>query len=220
MPASSYPVRWSVATLPEEEALLESPLWKNAEELTAFRFPWKPGVVPPRTAFCALWDGVRFAFRFVVEDADLVIGAGDSPGQRALESDRVEIFWARDERLDPYVAFEMNPRGDVLAYEARFQRRMNWDWNCPAWKVAARLVSGGYAVAGTVPMATLKEWGVWRGLADGGGEAMAGLYRGEFSHEPDGGIRREWISWIDPGTPLPDFHVPSSFGLLRFLPRL
>lgn len=47
----------------------------------------------------------------------------------------------------------------------------------------------------------------------------AGVYRAEFSTpEKDGDDPiMEWISWVDPKTEEPDFHVNSSFGEFRFL---
>ena len=62
-----------------------------------------------------------------------------------------------------------------------------------------------------------------------------GLYRAEFSHDRSGrpvvqkeslhNLGRkvegpppieEWISWVDPKTKEPDFHVPASLGWLEF----
>lgn len=67
-----------------------------------------------------------------------------------------------------------------------------------------------------------------------GSRIRCGLYRAEFSHDRSGkpveqretihnrGRRldgpppiEEWISWVDPKTPEPDFHVPSSFGWME-----
>ena len=46
----------------------------------------------------------------------------------------------------------------------------------------------------------------------------AGVYRAEFSlPAEDGELVQEWISWIDPKTEAPDYHVDSSFGEFRFL---
>jgi len=43
------------------------------------------------------------------------------------------------------------------------------------------------------------------------------LFRAEFSHGKQGKeVRQDWISWCDPGGEVPDFHVPSAFGILEF----
>lgn len=213
----TYEVR-RCGVLPSGEALLSCPLWNKADLLTDFCLPWNSEILPPRTEFKGLWDGERFGFHFDVTDHDIVIGEGDSPGSRALESDRVELFWARDGHLDPYWGFEMNPNGDVLAYEGRYHRQMNWDWQCPDWQVVAELRPDGYRVAGSVSIEVLREWGVWRETSQGGGETMTGVYRGEFSRGPGLTVRRDWISWVHPETEIPDFHVPASFGRFVFHP--
>ena len=43
----------------------------------------------------------------------------------------------------------------------------------------------------------------------------AGLYRGEYVTLPNGKIDTKWISWVMPDSEEPDFHIPSSFGILK-----
>ena len=69
-----------------------------------------------------------------------------------------------------------------------------------------------------------------------GEKILCGLYRAEFSHDRSGKpvVQQEtihnrgrklagppplegWISWVDPKTPEPDFHVPSSLGRLDII---
>jgi chondroitin AC lyase len=69
-----------------------------------------------------------------------------------------------------------------------------------------------YTVQGSVGLETLRSLGV---LGTSSGQLCTGLYRAEFSHRPDGSVHRGWMSWVDPGTVEPDFHVPSSFGVLE-----
>jgi hypothetical protein len=71
-----------------------------------------------------------------------------------------------------------------------------------------------------------------------GGRLRWGLFRAEFSHDRSGRpvVHREsvhnrgrqldgpppieeWMSWVDPKTEEPDFHVPTSLGLLEVVPR-
>ena len=92
----------------------------------------------------------------------------------------------------------------------------------------------GYVVEGRIPRATLAEMGLPR--LEPGAKVLCGLYRAEFSHDRSGKpvAHREtihnqgrkldgpppiedWISWIDPKTPEPDFHVPSSLGWLEIV---
>ncbi len=101
-------------------------------------------------------------------------------------------------------------------------------------EVAASTSEKGYVVEGRIPLATLVELGFPR-LAPGA-RIVCGLYRAEFSHDRSGkrvvvketihnrGRKldgppplEEWMSWIDPKTPEPDFHVPSSLGWLEIV---
>ena len=43
---------------------------------------------------------------------------------------------------------------------------------------------------------------------------LFGLYRAEFSRKADGAVDEAWISWKQPDSETPDFHIPSSFGAL------
>lgn len=189
--------------------------WAGAEVLTDFIFPWSD-LPAPATIFRALWDDENFYFRYVVEDADVVMAEGVDAKEKVMGSDRVEIFFTPSDDLDPYYALEMDPRGEVLSYEARFHRRLNWSWACPSLKLYPALTDSGYDVEGVIPLATLRELACLhqneRGLF-----LKAGLFRAEFSHgEGDDPVVEDWISWVDPGGEVPDFHVLSAFGVLEF----
>lgn len=188
--------------------------WDRAEALREFRFPWEERPTP-KTEFRALWDGEHLFFRFDCEDSDLVLGDGADAREKVMGSDRAELFFARDLTLDPYYALEVDPRGEVLAYEARYYRRMNWAWTFRGLQVRGEITGGGYCVEGSIPLATLRELGV---LRPGEGTMMAGVFRAEFSRRGEG-ICQGWMSWVDPGTGKPDFHVPAAFGLFELVER-
>ena len=78
-------------------------------------------------------------------------------------------------------------------------------------RVTAGIDGHRYWVEGRLPLATLRALGV---LKPGARELYAGVYRGEFSHDADGSVHRDWLTWVDPHTEKPDFHVPQSFGRL------
>lgn len=181
----------------------------EGEPLEDFQFPWldRPA---PRTEFRAVWDGETFAFRFEVEDDDLVLDSSDDPDEAVLGSDRVELFFATSPDLStPYYGAEMDPRGGVYDYLARYHRQFDDTWKFPGLEFRGELLEGGYEVSGRIPASVLRELGCLRGET-----ITAGVYRAEFSHGPDG-VVQNWISWIHPGTETPDFHVPGSFGTFR-----
>lgn len=193
---------------------LESGLhWPAADVLADFTFPWEQRDTPP-TEFRALWDETRFHFRFDCMDDDLVLPDGPTEKERVLAADRVEIFFAPDLSLKPYYCLEMSPRGDVLAYEANFYREMNWDWQCEGLELTAHIEGNRYSVTGSIPLDTLRRLKVLRSR-----EMLAGIYRAEFHHRPDGTVHCGWLPWVNPQTEKPDFHIPASFGILELAPR-
>lgn len=188
--------------------------WRSAYALTDFTFPWNARV-PPATEFRALWDAQQFYFRFDVSDSDVVLGEGMDAMQKVIGSDRVEIFFSTGRQLDPYYGIEIDPRGEVLAYEARFHRQMNWQWTCEELAIATSLTDSGYVVEGRLPLAIFRKLGCLHRDASGD-YLIAGLYRAEFSSAPVGEpVIEDWMSWVDPQVPTPDFHVPTSFGTIR-----
>ncbi len=195
----TYPVHFSASLDPGEGLPLED-----------FQFPWIDRPCPG-TAFSAVWDGERFAFRFEVEDDDLVLDSSSDPAEAVLGSDRVELFFATSPDLStPYYGAEMDPRGGVYDYKALFHRRFDDSWRFPGLQFSGELLEGGYLVEGQIPIEVLRDLGCLSG-----GRMAAGIYRAEFSRGPDG-VEQDWISWIHPGTETPDFHVPGSFGAFVF----
>lgn len=192
-----------------------SDLWGQAEVLSDFSFPWTDRVAP-ETTFRALWDDGLFYFRFEVVDQDVVLGEGATAMEKVTGSDRVEIFFTTGDELEPYYGLEMDPRGEVLAYETRYHRRFNWDWECPGLKIESTLTEVGYDLEGSIPLETFRDLKCLH-EKDGKLFLKAGLFRAEFSHGVgDAPVNEDWISWVDPGGETPDFHVPSAFGVLVF----
>jgi hypothetical protein len=187
--------------------------WSQAEALTDFTFAWENRAAP-KTEFRALWNETHLHFRFDCQDDDLVLPDGSTVKDRVLGSDRVEIFLAPDLSLKPYYCLEMSPRGDVLAYEARLYREINWDWQCDGLQIEAHIDRNHYTVTGHLPLDTLRALNV---LKPGSHELFAGIYRAEFHRKPDGSIHSGWMPWVNPQTERPDFHVPASFGMLELV---
>ena len=190
--------------------------WQSAHVLTDFSFPWTARE-PPATEFRALWNEEGLYLRFDVTDADVVLGAGANAKEKVIGSDRVEIFFSTGPRLNPYYGIEIGPRAEVLDYEARYHRQMNWDWSCDGLVAESSLTDFGYLVEGCIPMSTFKNLNCLH-RDDQGYYLVAGLFRAEFSHGTEAGpVIEDWMSWVDPEVESPDFHVPSSFGTVRFV---
>ena len=187
--------------------------WSQATPLTDFRFPWETTPAAP-TEFRALHAAERLHFRFDCVDQDLVLAEGETAKQRVLGSDRVELFFAPSLELDPYFCLEMAPNGDAYGYRARTYRQFDDGFAWQGLELSSSIEGTRYAVEGSLPLATLRTLGV---LAPGARELFAGVYRAEFSHLPEGGVHAGWMSWLDPKTVKPDFHVPSSFGIFELV---
>jgi len=185
--------------------------WSAATCLSDFTFPWEE-TAPAPTEFRALWTPERLHFRFDCRDRDLVLGAGESEKERVLGSDRVEIFVTPDLGLSPYFCLEMSPSGDRYGYRARSYRKFDDTFAWQGLELQHGIEDERYCVEGSLPLACLRELGV---LKPGAHEFFAGLYRAEFSHRADRSVHFGWMSWVDPQTAKPDFHVPSSFGMLE-----
>ncbi len=182
-----------------------------ASALEDFAFPWLDRPCP-WTSFRAVWNKEYLRFRFEVEDDDLVLDESGEPHAAALGSDRVELFFATSADLStPYYGAEMEPRGSVYDYKAVYHRKFDDSWSFAGLEFIGEILEGGYLVEGSISLEYLRELGCLKGT-----ELIAGVYRAEFSHGPDG-VVQDWISWVDPQVATPDFHVPSSFGKFLFI---
>ncbi len=198
----TYSVQYSPALDLEEGLLLED-----------FTFPWVDRPCP-WTSFRAVWNDRHLGFRFEVDDDDLVLDESPDPDIATLGSDRVELFFASSpDLLSCYYGAEMEPRGGIHDYEARYHRRFNNAWSFPGLEFSGEILEGGYAVEGKISLDVLRGLGCLRGNS-----MTTGVYRAEFSHGPDG-VVQDWISWVNPGGEKPDFHVPSSFGTFHLIGR-
>lgn len=188
--------------------------WKKAHELTAFTYPWRTETAPP-TSFKALWDDKHFYFLFRATDADIFLKKSGLEEKDAVESDRVEIFFKADDAMNPYYSLEMDALGRVFDSKGQFYRKIDMDWNWPEGHlvVKATMDKEGYGVEGAISLKSLRYLGMYKN----DGILKAGLYRGEYVSKADGTTKPKWISWIHPISERPDFHIPSSFGVLQLM---
>jgi hypothetical protein len=188
---------------------LTEPVWQRAEVLRAFSFPWSKRAAPG-TGFRAFADAERFCFAFDVTDDDVVVEKNFAGESTVDKEDRVEIFFARDTPLERYFCLEIDPLGRVHDYAASHYRKFDSAWNCAGLKAAGKIRQGGYTVEASLPLKTLLEL-MQRPVA--AGEALrVGIFRAEFRRGASGDADDNWLSWIQPASATPDFHVPSAFA--------
>lgn len=196
-----------------EVCFSEALIFDHGNELSDFRFPWRSEAAPA-TRFRAVWNERFLAFRFQVEDDDLVLPDAEDSSAGALASDRVELFFSPTENLLPfYYGAEMDPRGRVHDYRAAYHRQFDPEWSFRSLRFSGKQMKDGYDVNGTIELSELRDLECLQGE-----EMRTGVYRAEFSHGSDG-IDENWISWVSPDSPTPDFHIPSSFGKFRFVSK-
>ena len=192
---------------------VETP-WSAAEKLEDFTLPWEDKVAP-NMSFRALWDDNKFYFRFEVKCSEVLTYVDTNHKMEVVNSDRVEIFFKKDENLNPYYCLEMDAHSRVLDYQTNYYRKFDYEWSWPKQgelDVKANVIVGGYSVEGSINLSSLKEMGILNEDT-----IFAGLYRGWCTElkKPDSEL--SWISWVHPDSKDPDFHIPSSFGKLMLV---
>lgn len=226
----TYRVTWLSEADIRIDGRLDEADWKHAAREERFTLPWSQHV-PPRTRFEAICDEEQLCFAFSVKDPDLFVLDTLRDKQDIGFEDRVEIFLSRDDGMRDYICLEMDPRGRVMDYRAAYYRKTDMKWRCPGLKIAGRQGDGGYVVEGRLALDQLEKLGFPR--LRPGVRVRAALCRAEFSHDRTGrapdpqdsihhqGRRFEgtppledWMTWVDPHTKEPDFHVPAAMGWL------
>lgn len=205
---------------PNLDGKLDDQVWAAIPAVSGdFHFPWDVKEAP-LTVFKAFHDGKDFYFSFAVSD-DKVVSIEQWQGERTVDGeDRVELFFAGAPVDRPgangmarYYAIEVDPLGRVHDYSVEYYRHFDSDWALAGLQSKAEISASGYTVEGKIPLQSLRDLGV---LAEG--MMRTGIYRAEFSPAAGAEPLMEWISWVNPNTPAPDFHVDASFGQFRFLP--
>jgi uncharacterized membrane-anchored protein len=231
---TTYRVRYLPDANLEINGKADNPLWAKANVEKQFFFPWKKNTPAPLTEFRALCDEKYLYFAYQVEDADLVVLDTLRDKEDVIFEDRCELFFSRDPEMNDYYCFEIDPRGRTYDYQMKFYREANPKWSCPGLETKGTITDNGYIIEGRIPLESFENLGFPK--LRPGKKILCGLYRAEFSHDRSGkpvvqeesvhnhGRKldgpppiMEWISWVDPKTPDPDFHVPSSLGWLEIV---
>ncbi len=189
----------------------DDPEWQQASLLTDFHLPWEAGDPHP-TAFRALHDENRVYCLFTITDPDVHNTVRTNDKQEVAESSRAEIFFKADDALNPYYCLEIDPLGRVLDYQAFFHRNFNFAWSWPKEQlvITTSANTDGYTIEIAIGKTSLEELGLLRNKI-----LQAGLYRADCTPREEQEPDFKWISWVNPSSGTPDFHIPSSFGLLH-----
>jgi hypothetical protein len=232
--AKTYRAPWVAEARITIDGRADEPVWRLAPLEKDFTFPWR-SVPAPATEFRAVCDPQAFYFHYRVLDADIVVVEPFTDELDAVLEDRVEMSFARDDRLSDYYWWEIDSRGRVFDYRAAFYRKIFPEWKLEGLAVRATPIPHGYQVEGRIPLTTLAKLGF---ALSPGKKVRFAVFRAEFSHDRSGrkvspvtdihnlGRHREgpppiqeWISWVDPATAEPDFHIPAAFGWLEIVAK-
>ncbi len=194
--------------------LIESKdVWDKAILLQDFSLPWN-SEKPQKTSFRALYDDEFLYLRYDVEEENINICSKKGNKRDVINSDRVEIFFRKNEKLDQYYCLEIDPNGLVLDYVASYYRKFDRDWTWPKNQMFVKTNSNkeGYNVDVKISLASLRNLGLLNNNI-----IESGIFRADCIKLPtdDSNADIKWISWVNPKTKIPDFHVPSSFGILE-----
>ncbi len=229
----TYRVHWQPSAGITLNGRADSPAWAGAAPEAHFIFPWKT-TPAPATEFRALCDATHLYFTFRVHDDDIVVLDNLPSKEAEVFEDRVEVYFCLDDRMRDYFCFEVDSRGRAFTYRGTYYRKLDTSWDLPGLETKASPLPKGYIVEGRVPLASLEAMGFPR--LQPGVKIRCGLFRAEFDHDRSGrpvvqrasihnrGLHiygpppiENWMSWVDPRTEEPDFHVPTSFGWLEIV---
>lgn len=185
-------------------------LWELANSLTDFSSPWRT-LQDTETEFRALWDGDNLYFMFKVVDSHIHVDKKYSGNESINVSDRVELFFRQNDSLNPYYCLEIDPTPRIMDFRAFPNRAFDFDWNWPENHLTVKSHSGpdGFIVEGKISMASLKKLNLIHDQA-----IETGIFRAKYVKVDASTYEPIWITWVNPETETPDFHIDSSFGVL------
>ncbi|WP_017497335.1 sugar-binding protein [Flavobacterium sp. WG21] len=182
--------------------------WENANCLTDFCSPWKSDPLL-KIEFRALWDLENFFFNFRVFDTGIYIDQKDDSFDSINNSDRVELFFRTNESLDPYYCLEMDTAGRLMDFRARPNKEFDFEWKWPKndFEIKTSKDEISFTVEGRISIKSLKELNLIHNNT-----IEAGVFRAKFLENEKRQYEPTWISWVNPDTETPNFHIASSFG--------
>ncbi|QSB28753.1 carbohydrate-binding family 9-like protein [Flavobacterium sp. CLA17] len=191
----------------------DNPFWDKAEILTDFTSPWNE-LSTDRMEFRALWDTENIYFCYIVHDDNVHIDRQDDSIDSIGESDRVEIFFRTDAALNPYYCLEIDPTPRIMDFKASPAKRFDFDWNWPEndITVQSNIKENYFVVEIAISIQSLKNFHL---IKDNSIEA--GIYRAKYIKAANNLFEPIWISWVNPNTEVPNFHIASSFGTLTLI---
>ncbi len=188
-------------------------VWKKVNPITRFRMHWNQDEIMQKTSLRLYHNGKKLFFIYVVEDSEVVVEDKIVKEMDIANEDRVEFIFDTDKKMETYYCFEIDWKGRVLDYKAKYFRKFDDTWNMPGLEVAGSRTKNGYIVEGAFDLDYLRKLNVLKK----DGTMRMGFFRADFRKDQQGELVHRWISWVDSQTDEPEFHVPSSLGTVKLL---
>jgi hypothetical protein len=185
-------------------------LWDSTQALTDFCSPWKDEK-QSEIKFKALWDREYLFFSFTVFDTAIHIEKTGARLQAIGNSDRVELFFRSDSTMNPYYCLEMDTEARIMDFVAYPGKIFDFDWNWPeeSINVKSAVNSDSFTVEGAIRISSLNHFNLIKNNT-----IETGIFRAKYSQKEDFSFDPTWITWVNPNTETPNFHLASSFGTL------
>lgn len=191
----------------------DDPLWQKAELLTDFVSPWDNEKIK-KIEFKALWDAKNLFFCFTVFDNFIHIDKTDNSFESIGNSDRVELFFRTDTSLNPYYCLEIDPNSRIMDFKAYPNKNFNFEWNWPKndLTVKSQINSNNFTVEIAISIKSLKNLNLIKE-----NKIETGIFRAKYHEQENSIFEPTWITWVNPNTKEPNFHTPTSFGMLKLM---
>ncbi|MBB1194017.1 endoxylanase [Flavobacterium sp. SOK18b] len=184
--------------------------WDYAPILTDFCSPWSTEK-GKEVIFKALWDRENLFFNFTVLDIEIHIEKKDDSIESIGNSDRVELFFRTDPAMNPYYCLEIDTRGRVMDFKAYPDKNFDFNWNWPKNELTVKssVKANSFIVEGSISIESLKSLSLIKN-----NRIETGIFRAKYIKTQNESVKPNWITWINPNTETPNFHIASSFGVL------
>lgn len=186
--------------------------WRLIEPIQSFQNHWDDAELP-FTSVSIASDQKRLYFLFELTETSHIYRDMEDQIESIALSDRVEVFFAQDKSLERYYGLEMDLWGRYFSFSGSHYRKLNKKWKWPGKneiKIKAKTLDQNSIVELSVSLKTLRQLG----LLHEDGTMLIGLFRADF-YRPEILSAVRWISWQDPQTKEPDFHVPEAFAKIK-----
>jgi hypothetical protein len=184
------------------DGILEKKEWISVDSIAGFIDPWS-STGRDQTIFKYFCSDTSLYFCFDVIDKTMV--TYDFIEELTLAyADRVELYFNGKSDMSQYFCIEMDPLGQILDYSAQYYRKFNVSWDFNNIDIASKFTPQGYVVEGRISLSELERLGIKESF-------RIGIFRADFRSKKTDDV--VWYSWINPKSPTPDFHIPTSLGL-------